>query len=154
MRLVVLIKNVTQFTVHRDDVLAVMVSSRIIIKSRAVRDKFWNEKVFSIFLNDSERKLVKVSNNFNQANEFNDFCSDSLSCITSIAFCDGSNSSRKFCQCPTGYTVSENREECSKKMTCWLSYLNFLCRCYWKFVAITAIDYAVKLWWLWKMCWC
>ncbi|CAF3513440.1 unnamed protein product [Rotaria socialis] len=72
-------------------------------------------------------KLVKIYNNWAEANSNREFCIDDSSCIDALATCipGPQNTVGKFCKCPSGYRV-QNNENCELIVSSLLSPLETL----------------------------
>jgi hypothetical protein len=84
---------------------------------------FVGEKIIFFVL---ERKLVNVYANSNEANASNAFCIDQGSCLEILAECrnDSGQPTMKFCQCPIGYRIVDNKR-CGKKFSDRIQYFLF-----------------------------
>ena len=63
-----------------------------------------------------ERKIIKIYNNWTEANSANEFCIDDNSCYDILATCQfgPTGSTTKFCKCPPGYRIQDENRRCGK----------------------------------------
>ncbi|CAF0909261.1 unnamed protein product [Rotaria sordida] len=73
-----------------------------------------------------KRKLVKIYNNWSDANREQALCVDDNSCIDIVAKCIAGpqNVTTKFCKCPFGYKVDDKHEQCERILGTLLSPLD------------------------------
>ncbi len=119
-----MIQNVGRNTVSNLDVHVGLVMNLAMERILVVCYFVAGEKIIFFV---SERKLVNVYTNSNDANISNAFCIDQSSCLEILAECriDSGQPTMKFCQCPIGYQITDNKR-CGKKFSDRIQYFSFV----------------------------